>query len=328
MVDTRADDTRPAPGRDHAPRAAEGLRVVSAVSVLLIAYSHLVGLWPVRHGHSPDFVVLVRLWVNRPTGFGEDFGFLGTALLLLVLGHLVGPAPWSHWVRPLRRAAVAVTCAAAVAALLWLLGADPLLDVSVTAPVAAVGVYAVLAAAVRPLTRVSQALAILVLAEAACVLVLVGGWADQAGGPEVLRRLGPVAALLPLVVLGRLARAVRAGAVHTAAGGALGLLCVVLLVVSDLAVPDLAAYWHPLGGTLALLLFLIALPRGASLAATAPVRWLGDRALPLCLAVPVVGYPVAGVVAHLLPALVAVPIGLVCAGAAGAALHRGLEEVA
>lgn len=303
-----------------------GVRVVTAAAVCLLAYSYLVGLWPSRHDDAGDLVVLIRGWVNRPTGLGEDFGFLGTALLLMSAGYVIaGVDRWSAAVRLLRRVGVAVACAVVVGALLLLLGGEPLTDAAVTTPIAAVAWSGLLVAALRPVGRGTPWLAVLVRLEVACALAMAGGWA---GAPDVLRVLGLVAALAPLTVLGEVAWLVRAGRLTAAHGFWLGLLAVALLVVTDGLAPELAGYWHPLGGVLALLLFLIALPRGAALATTRPVRWLSSRAVPLYVSVPVVGYAATGVLAAVVPATLAVPVAVVCAGLAAEGLHRVVEKVA
>ncbi|MER5261305.1 hypothetical protein ABTZ99_04365 [Actinosynnema sp. NPDC002837] len=306
-----------------------GVRVVTATAVCLIAYSYLFGLWPNRHGHDSELVVVIRSWVNQPTGIGEDFGFLGIALLLMAAGYAVaGVDRWSVAVRLLRRVVPAVVGAVLVGALLSLVGAEPLTDAAVTTPVAAVALAGLLVLVLRPVERGAPWLAVPVQLEITCVLVMAGGWAARAGGPDVLRLLGLVGGLLPLTALGQVAWQVRAGRLSAARGVGLGLLAVVVLALADRMAPDLAGYWHPLGGVLALLLFLIALPRGAALASTRPVRWLSSRAVPLYVSVPVVGYAVTGVLANGVPVLLALLLGTVCAGGAAEALHRGLEKVA
>ncbi|WP_158850549.1 hypothetical protein [Saccharothrix deserti] len=306
-----------------------GVRVVTAAAVCLLAYSYLFGLWPSRHGYPADAIVAVRSWVNQPTGLGEDFGFLGTALLLMAAGHAIaGVDRWSVAARLLRRVVPAVVCAVAVGALLLLAGAEPLTDAAVTTPVAAVVLAVLLVVGLRPLERSAPWVAVLVQLEIICVLVMVGGWATDAGGPDVLRLLGLVAGLGPLIALGQVAWLVRAGRLTAAHGVGLGFVAVALLVVADRMAPELAGYWHPLGGVLALLVFLIALPRGAAIAATRPVRWLSSRAVPLYVFIPVVGYAVTGVLAQGVPLVLALLVGTLCAGAAAEGLHRGLEKVA
>lgn len=306
-----------------------GVRVVTAAGVCLLAYSYLFGLWPSRHGHPADALVVVRGWLNQPTGVGEDFGFFATALLLLSAGYAIaGVHRWPVVARLLRRWVPLVACGVVVGSLLLLVGAEPLTDAAVTTPLAAVALSGALVAALRPVERAMPWLAVLVQLEIACVLVLAGGWATGADGPVVLRLLGSVAALVPLTALGHLAWSARAGRSTAAQGVALGLAAVAVLVVADRVMPGLAGYWRPLGGVLALLVFLIALPRGAALAATRPVRWLSGRALPLYVSIPVVGYPVTGVLAQGVPLLVALVVGTACAGAAAEALHRGSEKIA
>lgn len=307
-------------------RAQPGVRVTTAAGVLLVAYSYLFALWCLRHGYSPDTLALVRGWVNQPTGIGEDFGYLGTALLLLAAGHTA--AGWSAArprvpvVRLARRVLPAVVGAAAVAGVLSAVGAEPLLDPEVTRPIAALALVAVLVVVLGPLLRSTPWLGVLLQLEVVGGLLLAGGWAAAEGGPGWLVSVGPVAALAPLPVLGQVFRLVGDGRLRATRGVALGVPALFLLVAVDWLYPELAPFWRPLGAVYALLLFVIALPRGAAVAALAPVRWLSDRAWPLFLAVPVAGYPVAGMLHPELPLVPVLLAGLVAAGVAGEALHR------
>ncbi|MBP2340029.1 hypothetical protein JOF41_006207 [Saccharothrix coeruleofusca] len=298
-----------------------GVRAATAAGVCAVAYSYLVGLWLSRHDALPDAVVAIRDWVNRPTGLGEDFGFLGVALLLMACGYHVAEgseADRRGLALRLLRGGVPLACAALAAALLVAVGARPLLDAEVIAPVAALVLFGVLEVALLPLLRRHPALALLVLLEAACALVL-------AGGAGLLPGLGLVAAYLPLPLLGRLARLGGTGRVTAPRGVVLGVAGLAVVAVADRVFPEVGGYWHALGAAIALLLFLIAVPRGASVEHVRPVRWLAERALPLALAVPVVGYAVLEELGSLVPAFVAVPAGVLAAGLAGEAVHRWAE---
>ncbi|WP_309110074.1 hypothetical protein [Saccharothrix sp.] len=298
-----------------------GLRVATAAGVCLVAYSYLAGLWPSRHGSTPEFVAVVRAWLNKPTGLGEDFGYLGTALLVLIAGYAITGALCTGRRALLVRAAVPLVAAAALGGVLFLVGAQPLVDVAVAAPVGAVLLFTALTAAVLPLLRVHPVLAVFVLLEVACVIALVGGWLGGDGGSAAARAAGAAAALVPLLAFGQLSWLFRANRLPAAHGVALGVLCLALTVPSDLLFPEYTGFWRPLGGVVAALLFLIALPRGEAFAATRPVRWVADRAWPLALAVPVVGYPVLGLLAAL-PFALALPVAVAATGAAAEALHR------
>ncbi|NUT99840.1 MAG: hypothetical protein HOY78_48305 [Saccharothrix sp.] len=300
--------------------ATPGLGVVAAAGVCLVAYSYLAALWPSRHGFTPDVVLLVRTWVNKPTGMGEDFGFLGTALLLMAAGYaLTGALYQGRLVRALRTAAPPLVVAAVVGAVLWLLGLEPLLDTAVTGPVVAVALFTGLTAAVVPLMRRVAGLGAFVLVEIACVVALAGSWLS--GGPDAARLVGTAATFVPLLALGQLSWLFRAGRLPAAHGVGLGLLFVALMVPADLLFPELVGYWHPLGSVVALLVFLISLPRGADAATTGPVRWLAARAWPLSLSVPVVGYPALSLLEPL-PFLVALPVAVGLTGLAADGLNR------
>ncbi|MEV0677052.1 hypothetical protein AB0I60_11065 [Actinosynnema sp. NPDC050436] len=298
---------------------APGLPSVTAAGVLLVAYSYLVALWPDRHAHTPAVVEAVRAWVGKPTGLGEDFGFLGTALLLLAAGFALTGTGLST--RVLRAGIPPLVAAVVVGGVLWLLDADPLTDAAMTAPVLALVLFAALTPALRPLELRAPALAVFVLLELACVAALLCGWWAAEGGPEAARVVGTAATLLPLPATGRLTWLARAGRLPVPHAAGLGLVGVGLLVPADLLFPDNAPYWHPLGAAVAVLLFLIALPHGGPLGPAAPVRWAARRAWPLALAVPVVGYPVLTLCAPL-PFALALPVALASNGLAAEALHR------
>ncbi|MEJ2852525.1 MULTISPECIES: hypothetical protein [unclassified Saccharothrix] len=305
-----------------APLTTPGLRVAAAAGLCLLAYSYLVGLWPSRHGSTPEVVAVVRAWVNKPSGLGEDFGYLGTALLVLVAGYAITGAAYTGTLsRVVRVAAPPLVVASALGAVLWLLGAEPLVDVAVAAPIVAVVVFTALTAGSLPLLRRYPVLAVFVLLEVACVVALVGGWLGGDGGSAWARVAGSAAALVPLLALGQLSWLFRADRLPAAHGVGLGLFCLALTVPADLLFPEYAGFWRPLGGVVATLLFLIALPRGESLAAARPVRFVADRVWPLGLAVPVVGYPVLGLLAAL-PFGFALPVALAATVAAAEALHR------
>jgi hypothetical protein len=293
--------------------------VASAAGVLLVAYSYLAALWPSRHSSTPEVVTVIRAWVNRPTGLGEDFGHLGTALLLLICGFAVTGAVWTGRRAQLARVGlIPLVVAVLLGALVRAVGADVLTDVVVVAPVAAVGCFGLLTPALLPLLRNHPTSAVLVPLVAAEVAAMLGGWAT---GSVVARVAVSAAALVPLLVVGQVSWLVRVGRLRNAAGLVIGLLCLASTVCADLLVPEDIEFWRPLGGVVATVLFLIALPRGGSFAAARPVRWLADRAWPLVLAVPVIGFPVLDLLADL-PFALALPLALAAVGVTAEALQR------
>lgn len=76
----------PAQVDEPAPGKPAGMHLVAAIGLVLVIYSYLVGLWPVRHGFTPDVVLAGREWLNFPLGIGADFGLLGVGLLLAAGG--------------------------------------------------------------------------------------------------------------------------------------------------------------------------------------------------------------------------------------------------
>jgi hypothetical protein len=329
-----------------------GLSVTLAAAVCLIGYSYLGGLWLNRHGYSPSMLVLIRSWVNQPTGIGEDFGQLGVALLLLAAGFSIIAAAGRS------RRALGVTLlgwyplvasAVLLSALLITLGAEPLTEpdrvpiglsevlgnlllvnrlfdqpslVGLDSPVVATALFGLLVLVLLPLLHRLPGLAVLIQLEIACVLVLAGGWATEAGTHVLLQQLGMLAGLLPLLVLGELGWLVRARRLPTPHGGALGLGSLALLVVADRLFSEFAGYWRPLSSVYALLLFVIALPWSGAIARALPVRWLASRALPLFLSTVVVGYATLGMQYLVVPLPVALLLALMITCASAEMLHR------
>lgn len=335
-----------------------GLTVLAAAGVVLVGYSYLFGLWTSRFGESPGLLVTIRSWVNQPTGIGEDFGFLGVALLLLVAGYLISETasrlPARQFVRLLSRTAVPVAVGAVlVSVLLVLLGATPLTDpadaelsfaavitnlllvprlfgqpslFALDAPVTATLLFVLLVLAIRPLLQ-HTLIAVIVQLEVVGALVLLGGWANEAGASPFLHALGLVAGYLPLLLIGQLAWLYRTGRLNARFGTGFGIAAVVLLVVHDRLFPELSDWWHPLSAFYAVLLMLIALPRGTSIAGSAPVRWLAVRALPLFFSILVVGYATLGLQSGWMPLVLAIPIALAVSGLCAEGVHRALERL-
>jgi hypothetical protein len=339
-------------------KRAPGLTVLAAAGVVLVGYSYLFGLWPSRYAESPDLLVTIRGWVNQPTGIGEDFGFLGVALLLLVAGYFISEAAFLLPARQLllrlgRTAAPVVAGAVLVSTVLVLLGATPLTDpaeadVSFAAvvtnlllvprffgqpslfaldvPVTATTLFVLLVLAMRPLLR-HPVIATVVQLEIVGGLVLLGGWANEVGSPASLRALGLIAGYLPLLLLGQLAWLFRTGRLDARIGAGFGLAGVVVIVVHDRLFPELSGWWRPLGAIYAVLLMLIALPRGAAIADLAPVRWLASRALPLFFSIVVVGYATLGLQRDWMPLVLAIPIAFAVSGLCAEGVHRAVGRL-
>ncbi|MFD4672869.1 hypothetical protein ACFWNN_24295 [Lentzea sp. NPDC058450] len=332
-----------------------GLTVLTAAGVVLVGYSYLFGLWTSRHGESPDLLLTIRGWVNQPTGIGEDFGFLGIALLLLATGYVLSEAakrlPAVQLLALLARTVLPVVVGAVlVSTLLVLVGATPLTEpedpslsiwavlanlwlvprlfgqpslIGLDAPVTAAFLFVLLLFAVLPLLQ-RPVIASIVQLEVIGALVLLGGWAGEVDAPSFLHELGLVAGYLPLLLIGQLAWMSRAGVLNVRIGVGLGALAWLLLVVHDRLFPELGGWWRPLGGAYAVLLLLIAVPRGASVADVAPVRWLASRALPLFFSIVVAGYAVLGLQSGWMPLVLAIPIAFAAAGLCAEGLHRAV----
>ncbi|MFC3892747.1 hypothetical protein ACFOWZ_14805 [Lentzea rhizosphaerae] len=335
-----------------------GLAVLAAAGVVLVGYSYLFGLWTSRYQESPELLVVIRGWVNQTTGIGEDFGFLGVALLLLVAGYAISETASKLTARQLvvrlgRTAAPVVVGAVLVSTVLVLLGATPLTDpanaelsfaavvtnllllprffgqqsfLALDVPVTATVLFVLLILAVRPLRR-HPVIAMVVQLEIVGGLILLGGWANESGSPTALHALGLIAGYLPLLLIGELAWSFRTGALNARFGVGFGFAGVVLLVVHDRLFPELGGWWHPLSAIYAVLFMLIALPRGAAIAVLDPVRWLASRALPLFFSILVVGYAALGLQRGWVPLVLAIQVALMLSGLCAEGAHRAVRRL-
>jgi hypothetical protein len=84
-VTTPAEPSRP----DH----VVAVTLLRAGAALLGVYGYLIALFLTRHGSEPLPLRLVRDWVSRPLGIGEDFGPVAVMLLLAATGF----AAAGHW---------------------------------------------------------------------------------------------------------------------------------------------------------------------------------------------------------------------------------------
>ncbi|GLY48174.1 hypothetical protein [Lentzea sp. NBRC 102530] len=335
-----------------------GLSVLAAAGVVLVGYSYLFGLWTSRYGQSPDLLVTIRGWVNQPTGIGEDFGFLGVALLLVVAGYVLSESAAQRSPRQFltllgRTVLPVVVGAVLLSTVLVLVGATPLTEpaepslsfgavfanlwlvpglfgqpslLGLNAPVTAALLFVLLLLAVRPLLRYPKIAAVVQL-EVVGGLILLGGWSNEVDASSFLHSLGLVAGYLPLLLIGQLAWMFRSGGLNARFGVGFGVASLVLLVVHDRLFPELGGWWHPLSGAYAVLLMLIALPRGAAVAGKAPVRWLASRALPLFFSILVVGYAVLGLQRGWMPLVLAIPIAFAVAGLCAEGVHRAVGRL-
>jgi hypothetical protein len=257
MADRRTDLLEQT--RDTRPDA------VVALGICLVAYGSLVGLWPARHGYALDLSIVIREWVNKPLGIGEDFGFLGVTLLLIACGMVTTG-------NLVRRLGPPLGAGVVLGALAMVLGAHPLVEL--VRPVAALLISTV----VWWLTRRWPWLSVLLQLEVAYFLVLAGA---APGADAFLHELGLVAEYLPALLIGRLIR------LGTERALLLGALCVSLFGVAEHLYEDLSGWWHTLTVVYAVLLTLLLRGRGTRLAVA---QWLSTRAGWMFSSVAVVGY--------------------------------------
>ncbi|MEU7480173.1 hypothetical protein AB0A63_29610 [Lentzea sp. NPDC042327] len=298
-----------------------GLHAPVALGTALVAYSVLGGLWLNRHGHSPEWLVVVREWVNRPLGLGEDFGLLGLSLLLVCAGHLLFARAMStglpRFLGRLAWQAGLPLVVAVVLGVLFSLFADPLplvVDYRENPPalaVLAVVVFAVLCtgSAVllprRPVVAVAAQLTVVV------VLLVVAGVAD-------LDQLAILTALVALPICGELQLLLRTGLGRFWEVAPLVLVCFVVPAVTEHLFRTAALWWFTVAAVVAFMLVQLAVKGEPHTARPRPVDWLVSRAFPLVLLCGVLAYPLLGLLPLPFNYLVALPVW----GLGAELLHR------
>jgi hypothetical protein len=274
-----------------------GLHAPVAVATVLVGYSFLGGLWLNRHGHSPEWLVLVREWFNKPLGLGEDFGLLAIALLLMSCGHLlVAQAANGTQAAIAKRLAWQVLPPAAIAlvlGLLFSLFADPLpLEFDYRANPLFLGLLAAAAFAVSlvlsaPLLPRRWHVAVLGrLAAVTCTLTV----AAIVGAPQ----LGVFASVLVLPVIGELLWLSRAGLAGFWEVTPLVLFLLALQVVAEHLFRDARDWWFPVATVCALMLILIAVRGQTRTVHLRPVEWFVSRSPHLVLLAGTLAYPLLG----------------------------------
>ncbi|WP_020664678.1 hypothetical protein [Amycolatopsis benzoatilytica] len=295
---------------EQAPRATPGLRVVVALSSVLVLYSYLGALWLNRHGYSPATLVAIRDWISKPSGISQDFGVLGVSMLLMAAGFLV--AQGTPVRRLLNGTVPALAVAAALGAAAHLLGGEPFLGLGW--PVVVVVPATVLALATR---RLPAAAGLALQLAVSGVLVLVGTNAPEAG---------QLAGFAPLFVLGQMLWQVRAARLSPWAGGLVSVGAFVIMLLTEHRYAEWYGYWYPVTALFALLIVMLALPSGQVAGETALVRWLSSRAVWLIGAGCALGWTVLGLGYQRLPLVVSMAAAVLVTGLAAEAGHRFVER--
>ncbi|KAA2263696.1 hypothetical protein F0L68_09395 [Solihabitans fulvus] len=325
------------------PALASATTLARATGSCLIVYSYLWGLWPDRHATRFPPVDLVREWVNRPLGIGEDFGMLGVMLLLLASGFsaVSGTAAPREVLGRLVRIYLPLLVVAPVAAGLFRLGADILINPPDGHPGSL--------AAVRELSLVSQAvpgsvplvtlgwviglellagltgaaiirLPAAALAVPATQLLAVAGVLLLGGPPP---QLALALTLFPMAVLGQLLGCRSRQWLPGWAVAAFGIVVWVLLAGSDRTHPQLHNWWYPLAACYATLFFLLTLRVAGPLSAHPVTSWLASRSRWLLVLVGVVGWTTLGLARHALPFAPAAAVATLVTLLAAEVGHRG-----
>ncbi|SMD21629.1 hypothetical protein [Lentzea albidocapillata] len=301
-----------------------GLRAPVAVATVLIAYSFLGGLWLNRHGYSPEWLVLVREWFNKPLGLGEDFGFLAIALLLMSCGHLlvlrVTTASPAAFARRLAWQVLPAAVIAVVLGLLFSLFADPLpFEFDYRANPLVLGllaglVFAVLLVLSAPLLPRQWHIAVVGQLAVVTFALTAAGIADA---PQ----LGILASLVVLSVIGELLWLSKSGIARFWEVAPLVLFGLSLLVVSEHLFREARDRWFTVAAVTALLLMLLFVRGQASTTRPRPVEWLFSRGYYLVLLCGVLAYPLVGLLQPLtLP--VSYIVVLLAWGLGAELLHR------
>lgn len=343
-----------APPRGQAARSTgvpPAIALLLACGALLVAYSYLVGLWPVRHGATPAAVLGVREWLTLPLGLGEDFGALGLGLLMIGGGYLAAGTAGGR-LRPaalFAHAYLPYALAVTVSWVLLLAGGEPLTDpaqagpafgdylramlavdrlgggtvlVVTGLPAAVGGLFCLVLVGTRRLARglPSAAVAVHLLVPAALVVTGAAaiGW---------YRGLGLLAWYAAFPVFGMLLRARRARRITAGGTGVAALGCLALTVAAERVFAELGIWWYPLTFAYAALLSLVVVEFGDRYGRAAPVAWLGARAWPLVLMVGAVGYPALTLLAPL-PGWAALTLALAAVLGAAEAAGRLSDAVA
>lgn len=335
------------PARSHAPSA--GVAVTAAIGICLVAYSYLGALWVNRHGSTPAPLLLVREWVNKPVGIGEDFGVLGVALLLISAGYVVTsafaalPAGRAFAVLTLR-VMIPVVIAVTLSAVITLGGGLSLtepahVDVTLSGYLAdllmvggltdsgsllglgwaltAGAVFLVLLLGTSPAARsapwLAPALQLLALAVIAVTASAAQGW---------YQRLGMLVPFVSMPVFGQILSMVRAGRLSgwTAAAPATG--CLALLITAEGLYTDLAGWMYALTGVYASMLTLLAVSGFDRPGRSIPVRWLASRAFPLFLLLGTVGYATLSALHLRVPLSLAFVAAVLLTGVTAEGCHR------
>jgi len=299
---------------EQTSHAKPGLRVIVALSAVLVLYSYVGALWLNRHGYSPASLVTIRDWVNKPSGISDDFGVLGVSLLLMTAGFVVARGT------PLRRMLTATLPALAVTAVVTavaqLLGGEPFLGLGW--PVAIAVPATALAFATRrlpPVAGLSIHLAV------SGTLMFVGLHA-----PALLHEAGLLAGFAQLFVLGEMLWYVRAERLKPWAGSLVAVAAFAILLLTEHRYAEWYGFWYPVTALFALLLFLLALPSGQIAGESALVRWLSSRAIWLIGAGCALGWTILGLSHEHLPLVVSGAAAVLATGLAAEAGHRYVER--
>lgn len=311
----------------HRPVAEPAPVLLRALATILLVHGYLVGLWAARNETYLGLVDVLRRWVGRPFGLGEDFGPLGVMLLLAAIGYGTRPLARlragrhpreaggdARGIRPLGTAVLATGLAgmlAAAGAGVWTVPGEVVLD-----PLVVLGNLLLVSHLVPgtpllvPLAWVALIAACGALANAGTVRasprvrwlwptaqLLVAAALVLAGAAfEPLRSVAVHASFYPVLIAGQVVALARSRTLPGWAAGVLGALCWTVVAVAEPLLPPLTGWWYPVAAAYAVLLLAIAAlfqGRTAALIAANPlVRWACGRVWWFVVLPGVIGFPV------------------------------------
>ncbi|GGM57600.1 hypothetical protein GCM10012275_30930 [Longimycelium tulufanense] len=297
-------------------RATLPLDAARGVGVLLVLYSYVVALRPDELDEEFRLVSFVRKWVNQPLGIGEDFGFLGLALLLVTSGYQVSEAAIHGTRLVIGRLFVvyppfllAVTVAAVLTQVESSLLSQPRdIDVGVSDWLANIGflahlhispvllleltwialvemLFVLCTAAISHLLRSLTWLAILV--QLALVAAVVATAREASG---LYREVGLLVVFLVIPLIGQLIWSVHYTRVPRWAGALLCGASWATLAWAEREYQELNGWWYALATLYAVVGFALAIRWSAGRISPRPMIWLADRAYGLVFLQGAVGW--------------------------------------
>jgi peptidoglycan/LPS O-acetylase OafA/YrhL len=325
------------------------LDVLRAVAVVLVVYSHVVGIWLHQHQEDSALAPLLQGFLPHPLDLALNVGNVGVVLFFLVSGFVVThtgctETPRQYAVKRLLRVYPMLVVAVLLAAVLFLVGLHPLTTGSLPRTVTPLTVLTNASLADYLLTPqvvlldVGWTLVVEVLFYALLLVALP--LLRRAVLPVIAGELGLVALVclagpalvavsvsyLPALLLGQIVWATWSRRVPPWAGVALGATAWVEYVWTGVTTRPDTAYDHNANLALGLVVFVVALLAEPKLR---PVRWIGyvaDRGYSLYLLHGLVAFVIMNLLYRWIGYPGALVAGLAATVLAAATTYRWVER--